>query len=138
MPEMSLPVADVTKSVSCDSDNFATDKIRYGIDSVFDENDCLAIRGWAYSETMSMPFTDIFLQLYNSKDSCCYSFSTMYQIRPDIIPQRNKKQCGFFVIIPKSKISSGDYYLGIKIRKRILIPIVSSTKVTKTNELIHF
>ncbi|MDR1974131.1 MAG: hypothetical protein LBQ31_05595 [Bacteroidales bacterium] len=137
MPEIPIPVsapvscgsgcADVT---SATNDDVVNNTIECGIDTVLDDKDNVAIRGWAYSKTMSMPFTDIYLQLYN--DSSCYEFPTMYQIRPDIIPDRDKKQCGFFVLISKSDIPADSYFVGIKIRKRFLIPIKSSTQTVRT------
>jgi hypothetical protein len=107
--------------------------IMYHIDFIEETNDgYVLIKGWAYTDEMSMDFTDIFLWLFNGKQNIkiCPHFERRYDLAiSDLTIMEN---CGFFAVIPKTALPRSDYKLGIEIQKRYIVPIKKSAKSTET------
>lgn len=105
--------------------------LQSGIDYIKEEKEYIVIRGWAYPENGNMNFINIFTWLLS--DSNQIRISTYYERRIDIIYDLNKRECGFFAVIPKSRIPEGDYELGIEMQKKYILPIKNITGRTNIN-----
>jgi hypothetical protein len=109
--------------------------IRYGINYCETQDQHIVIRGWACPENMAMNFTSISVWLLN--DSKNIKIHPLFERRSDIYPDRNKKNCGFFAVIPRSEIPQGVYTIGIEIQKRYLVPIKKSAQAIATDVQIQ-
>ncbi|MDR0419163.1 MAG: hypothetical protein LBH34_02995, partial [Prevotellaceae bacterium] len=99
--------------------------LQSGIDYIKEEEGYIIIRGWAYPENGNMNFTNISAWLLS--DGNHIRISTYYERRIDIIFDLNKRECGFFAVIPKSSIPEGSYELGIEMQKKYILPVRNLT-----------
>jgi hypothetical protein len=107
-------------------------RISYNIDYVEETSEYVLIKGWAYTDEMSMDFTDISLCLFNENQNI--------KVRPYAERRYElpfsltiKENCGFFAVIPKAMLPQDDYNVGIEIQKRYIVPVKKSTKSIDTD-----
>ncbi|MDR3366479.1 MAG: hypothetical protein LBO71_05895, partial [Prevotellaceae bacterium] len=107
-------------------------RISYNIDYIEETSEYVLIKGWAYTDEMSMDFTDISLYLFNENQNIKVRpyAERRYELPFNITIKEN---CGFFAVIPKAMLPQDDYNVGIEIQKRYIVPVKKSTKSIDTD-----
>ena len=129
-----LPVEEIAATVKTTADGWENrnSPVLYHIDFIEDADDCILIKGWAYTDGTGMDFTDIFLWLFNGEQSI--KIDPYLERRYDLpVSLAIAENCGFFAVIPKTELRPGDYKLGIEIRKRYIVPVGQSAKSIATD-----
>lgn len=132
-----LPMKELESEVITNGKNVSVPNISitYHIDYVDETSDYLLIKGWAYTEEMSMDFTDIFLWLRNGEENI--KIVPYAERRYDVPGSLNiRENCGFFAAIPKARLPKGSYNLCIEIQKRYIVPVKKSAKYADTDQQI--
>lgn len=133
-----LPLKDLVSTVTKTEKEWknSQDHILYNIDYIEDTGEYILIKGWAYTDEMSMDFTDCALWLSGEKQSI--RISPYPERRYDLsLSTTIEENCGFLAVIPKAKLSSGNCKLGIEIQKRYIISIKKSAKYIDTDVYIQ-
>jgi len=119
MPELPLGIkSSVLPGTWTDNDS----SISYCIDKIEERDGFLFIKGWAYTTSSGMDFTNIHIWLI--KEGLAYRVTTLGERRYDIpdVPLSTKENGGFCAIISKKEVSSGEYTVGIEIQRRMIVP----------------
>jgi len=111
--------------------------IRFDIELIKKYGKYYIIRGWAYTETAGMDFTDI--NLYLIGDYGCIETSTNSERRYDIegVSQRVHENCGFCAILSEEDIPDGEYEIGIEIGRRLTVALPERYSI-ETGKRWHF
>jgi hypothetical protein len=129
-----LPPEEIAATVKITADKWENrnSHILYHIDFIEDTNGYILIKGWAYTDGMSMDFTDIFLWMFDGKQDI--KVRPHFERRYDLasLNLTIRENCGFFAVIPKAKLHQGNYKLGIEIQKRYIMPVKESAKTIET------
>ena len=97
-----------------------TGGIQYWLDQVEITEHLVEIRGWAFIENHDSDNSEVFLVFESERRT--YVFDTMVQQRSDVTEYLEDlgidlDHSGFVALVPTRKIASGDYTIGIYIRK---------------------
>ena len=132
MPQLPLETIAATVNTTAGEWQNRRSSVLYHIDFIEDADDCILIKGWAYTDGTGMDFTDIFLWLFNGEQSI--KIDPYLERRYDLpVSLAIAENCGFFAVIPKTKLRRGDYKLGIEIQKRYIVPVGQSAKSMATD-----
>jgi hypothetical protein len=132
MPKIPIEELAVTTKIIADEWQNRHSHISYHIDFIEETSEgYVLIKGWAYTDEMSMDFTDIFLWLFNGEQQIKVHpyFERRYDIASSLTIMEN---CGFYAIIPKAGLPQGNCRLGIEIQKRYIVPVKKSVKSIET------
>jgi hypothetical protein len=136
MPKLPLEeIAATVKTTAGEWENRHS-SILYHIDFIEETSEYVLIKGWVYTDEMSMDFTDIYLWLLNGEQSI--KVDPYFERRYDagISDLTIAENCGFFAAIPKMELPPDNYSLGIEIQKRYILPVKKSAKSMET-EISH-
>lgn len=112
-----------------------TGNITYSVDeSAIDARTMLVVRGWAFINGQDSENADVYIVLESA--SRTYIFDTMVQERLDVTERfadmgLNLDYSGFTSLIRVSKIASGDYSVGIYIKKGSIEAMLYTDKIIR-------
>jgi len=118
----------------------ATDNIQYEVDHFENAAQILEIYGWAFIEGHDSVNSKIYIVLKSADRT--YVFTTEIAIRESVTEQfkesgLNLDYSGFSALIPTRKIASGEYSMGIYIKKGDIEALIYTNKaIVKSGDTI--
>ena len=121
MPQ--IPLSKLQSRMKHDNWQDLHSSIKYKIDLIEEIENHYIVRGWAYTGTSSMHFTDIYLWLINGDNAL--RIEPLAERRYDLsnTSLATQENSGFCAIIPQTALPEGDYTLCIEIRDRFIVPM---------------
>ncbi len=93
-------------------------KMPYQIENISQRDGYLLIEGWVYLKDKSMNFSNIYICLFNQEKQ--YILTSLAERRYDLkinIPLDRIEHCGFFTVVDRREIKTGNYQIGILIKR---------------------
>jgi hypothetical protein len=136
MPKLTLQQLETNVTTNMFAQTPQQDIINFHFDYVDCFDQYVVVKGYAYTTGKSMDFTNICLTLVHNQQNLLVE--TLAERRYDLnLNTSIQENCGFFAVIPKTKLISKNYTIGITIQKNYGINIGKSTSYIITEQTIE-